>query len=443
MRISEKTPVQFHGDLPGEVDVVIIGAGVIGIATAWYLVNAGVSVLVCEKGRVAGEQSSRNWGWVRQQGRDAAELPIMMHSINLWAELAEAIGESVGFERGGCLFLAEKASEVPDLEAFIEIARQHELDSRLIGGSEVDALLDSRPGQWHAALYTPSDGRAEPFIAVPALARAVSRAGGQVREQCAVRTLDIEAGRVAGVVTERGRVRAGQVLCAAGAWSSLLCRSANIRLPQLTVKSTVTRTARAPRVFDGEGCGPDLAFRRRADGGYTLALIDVWEHFVGIDSFRHFGAFLPLLREAWTHTKVRFGDGLFDRMRGHGAWNADTTSPFERVRVLDPEPGASSIARIRALLPQRFPRLAETELVEAWAGMVDATPDAVPVMDRVDGLPGLYLATGFSGHGFGIGLGAGSVMADLLRGRPPRFDLRRFRFSRFSDGSALELGPSI
>lgn len=443
MRISEQTPVQFRDDLPEAVDVAIIGAGVIGMATAWFLARAGVSVLVCEKGRVAGEQSSRNWGWVRQQGRDAAELPIMMHSIGLWEGLEQALGESVGFARGGCLFLAERESEVAELEDFLDLAKDHDLDSRLINGCEVDALLDSRPGQWCAALYTPSDGRAEPFIAVPALARGVQRAGGRVREACAVRALDMEAGRVRGLVTEDGRVRAQQVVCAAGAWSSVFCRHHGLELPQLTVKSTVCRTSAAPEIFPGEGCGNDLAFRRRADGGYTLALINLWEHFVGRDSFRYLREFLPLLWTSRSHTRVRFGDGLMDRLAGHGAWNGDQESPFERTRVLDPAPGKDALKRIRRLIPQRFPALESVSLVEGWAGMVDAMPDAVPVMDRVETLPGLFLSTGFSGHGFGIGMGAGHVMARMLQGKEPQFDLSRFRYTRFSDGSRLELGPSI
>jgi glycine/D-amino acid oxidase-like deaminating enzyme len=74
---------------------------------------------------------------------------------------------------------------------------------------------------------------------------------------------------------------------------------------------------------------------------------------------------------------------------------------------------------------------------------MDATPDVVPVMDAVTGYPGLYLATGFSGHGFGFGLGAGQVMADMIVGKAPKHDLSRFRFDRFFDGSAMVPGPGL
>ena len=111
--ITESTPVAFSDPLPDAADVVVIGAGVIGIATAYFLAGRGARVLVCEKGRVAGEQSSRNWGWVRQQGRDAAELPIMMEANRIWRDLAAETGESdLEFNASGCLYLTESESQM-------------------------------------------------------------------------------------------------------------------------------------------------------------------------------------------------------------------------------------------------------------------------------------------------------------------------------------------
>ena len=133
--LSDSSDVTFRDKLPEAVDVVIIGAGVIGISTAWFLMKAGVSVLVCEKGRVAGEQSSRNWGWVRQQGRDEAELPIVTKSINIWKGLAKETGEDLGFTRQGLIFLAEDEKDLVDFEQWMEIAKQHQLDTRLLSAA--------------------------------------------------------------------------------------------------------------------------------------------------------------------------------------------------------------------------------------------------------------------------------------------------------------------
>ena len=98
---------------------------------------------------------------------------------------------------------------------------------------------------------------------------------------------------------------------------------------------------------------------------------------------------------------------------------------------------------MREGLAHRVPKLAGLPFEESWAGMIDVTPDVVPVMDRVADLPGLLVATGFSGHGFGIGPGAGRVMADMVLGRTPQHNLDRFRISRFYDGTKLEVGPGL
>lgn len=438
---NASAPIRFADPLPERTDVVVIGGGIAGVSAAWHLARRGVPVVLCEKGRIAGEQSSRNWGWVRQQKRDPAELPIMMESIRIWAGLAQATGENLGFRRCGVLYLASTEAEIGGYQRWLPLAQQYGLDTRLLSSREVDALIDDRPGQWRGGLYTASDGQAEPFRAAPGIARGARREGAKIVENCAVRTVDVEAGRVAGVVTERGRIRADAVLCAGGAWSSVLLCHLGIDLPQLSVKSCVARTGLAREVFAGNAAWPDFAFRRRDDGGYTVALGNYHEHYLSSASVRHWAKFIPSLRASWRKTRIRFsGDPM---AVASTTWSADEVSPFERCRVLDPAPTPHVVARIRARLGQRLPSLAGVPLVESWAGMIDTMPDVVPVLDAAPRLDGLYVATGFSGHGFGIGPGAGRVMADLIMGRPAGHDLHRFRFARFSDGSPVELGPLL
>ena len=134
--ITEATPVRFAADLPARVDVVVIGGGVIGVMTASFLVQKGLSVLVLEKGRIAGEQSGRNWGWIRQQGRDPAELPIMVESLAIWKRLAAEMGTGLGFRQTGVLYLAKTAREMAGFEAWTEHSRAHQLDTRLLTGAE-------------------------------------------------------------------------------------------------------------------------------------------------------------------------------------------------------------------------------------------------------------------------------------------------------------------
>ena len=113
---------------------------------------------------------------------------------------------------------------------------------------------------------------------------------------------------------------------------------------------------------------------------------------------------------------------------------------IQTVRVLDPKPPANRIEEILANMRKAFPALGEVRVAEAWAGMIDVTPDAIPVISGVDAIPGFFLSTGYSGHGFGIGPGAGRVTAELVTGAPTAVDLSPFRFSRFADGSAIGYG---
>ena len=194
--ISEASPVQFPGPHPDQADVVVIGGGVAGVSTAYYLAKRGVRVVLCEKGRVAAEQSSRNWGWVRQQGRDWAELPIMMEANRLWQGLAAETGETdLSFSQSGCLYLADSPAAMTKYEGWYDAAKQAQLDTVLLTAADIrdryrNIAGPADGGEWAGGMITPSDGRAEPFLAVPALARAAERAGAIIVENCAVRTLD-------------------------------------------------------------------------------------------------------------------------------------------------------------------------------------------------------------------------------------------------------------
>lgn len=443
MIFDDTRPVTFQDTLPAATDVLVVGGGVAGICSAYYLARAGLSVVVCEKGRVAGEQSSRNWGWIRQQGRDPAEVPLASEANRLWGEISADLDADIGFARTGVLFCAADQEQLSELEDWLKVAQQHQLDTRLLSSAEVDNLLTGPPQQWFGGLYTPSDAKAEPFVAVPAIARATQRLGVKIHERCAVRSLVTTAGKVTGAITEQGEIRAQAVLCAGGAWTSKFLGNLGISLPQLTVRATVLRTAPAPDLFSGAAIVGHLGIRRRQDGGYTIATGSTHDHYVSADSLRHFRRFLPAMRESFQHIEVRLDGDLLARLDPRKHWADDAVSPFERTRILNPEPSPTALAAIRDGLTQWLPELAEVPVAQAWAGMIDVTPDVVPVLDQVPTHPGLYVATGFSGHGFGLGPATGRIMADMVQGRPESHDLSRFRFSRFADGSKIDPGPGL
>ena len=424
-------------DIPATADVVVIGGGIVGVSTAWFLAKQGIDVVLCEKGHIAGEQSGRNWGWVRAQGRDSREMPMMLESLRIWDGLAEEIGEDVGFTRGGCFFTAGSTRQMQSFEEWVDISRNYDIDTRLINAAELKQFVRGSAIDWAGAMFTKSDGRAEPEKAAPAIARAAERSGATVLTACAVRGIETSGGAVSAVVTEHGTIKTSTVLCAAGAWTSMFCRSIGIDVPQLRVRGTVARTAPCDSVLDGCIFDERLGIRRRQDGGYTVAHGSVIEHPVTPSSFRYFAKFIPALIQEFKLLHISFGTEFIDEWKMPKVWELDRPSPFEETRVLNPSPTASVLKGIRKNLDTVFPAMKNTPIVESWAGMIESSPDIVPIIDSIDKTRGFHIATGFSGHGFGIGPGAGKAIAAMLVGANNNIDLSAMRLSRFFDGSRI------
>ncbi len=427
--------VQTDTDLPHRTSVVVIGGGIAGISTALFLAQKGIPVVVCEKGQVGAEQSGRNSGWTRVMGRDEREIPLGMASLRIWRQMDRMIEAPTGFTQCGIAYLCETDRAVADHEAWLEKARPYQVDSRMIGPDEMRALYPGLAAPVKGALYTPNDGRAEPQKAAPAMAAAVRRAGGIVLQGCAVRGVETTGGRVSGVVTERGPIACDSVVLAGGAWSRLFAGNAGIDLPQLKVLFSVFRTepvAGGPETTVG---GMPYSLRRRADGGYTIAKRYNYISEITPDSFRLFGQYMPTYRKTWREIRLRLGGRFLTEWNTKRAWQLDEISPFEQVRVLDPVPDFSIIRTAEADLAAIFPVFRGMKIAETWGGLMDVTPDMVPVIGPVDAVPGFFIASGFSGHGFGIGPGAGRLMADMVAGDTPVVDPAPFRFGRFADGS--------
>jgi len=435
---------QYTGALPHAADLVVIGGGIIGICTALFAARAGASVVVLEKGLVAAEQSSRNWGWIRQQGRDPAEMPIMAEAQRHWQAFARETNGAVGLAQTGVTYLAQTPEKLRSFEKWLPHAAAHGVDSRLLGKAEIAQMYPGLSDAPLGALHTASDMRAEPWVAVPALARIAQRAGVQILEQCAVRCLDLAGGKVAGVVTERGRIAAPRVVLAGGAWSALFLRNHGVAMPQLSVRSQVAATAPVADVGQAAGSARRLAFRRRADGGYTLAPSGAPDLYLGPDALRAAPKYLTQLREDPFGCMVLpvAPKGYPDAWTTPRRWSGADTSPFERMRVLDPKPTPRKIANLARDFAAMFPQLGRVRIKAAWAGMIDTMPDIVPVIDHAP-IEGLIIGTGMSGHGFGIGPGVGRVLADMAAGRAAGYDLDRFRFNRFTDGTAMVPGPNV
>ncbi|MDU9005589.1 NAD(P)/FAD-dependent oxidoreductase [Sedimentitalea todarodis] len=421
--------------LPKTADVVVIGGGVAGVSTALFLALRGVSVVLCEKGRIAGEQSSRNWGWIRKMGRDHRELPLMIESARLWAKLASEMAEDIGYRKCGATYLARSPAELQRHSDWLERNAHFGLDSMLLTENETDRFLGRNDQQFLGALHTASDAVAEPALAVPALARHAGAQGVRIFEDCAVRTIEHSAGRVSGVATEHGLIASTNVVLAGGVWSRGFLENIGVSFPQLAIKSSVLRTAPATVPCTGAIGSERVSIRPRNDGGFTVARSGAAEFQLIPAAFHYLPQYLPMLRDRWQIMKIRAGRQFFGPL-GTARWEADAISPFERVRVLDPSPDKALLADVMKSARSLFPQFSGVAPVESWAGMIDVVPDEIPAIGPVAGHDGLTVVTGLSGHGFGIGPGAGLLAAQMVTGESPIVDPDAFSPMRFSRKAA-------
>jgi glycine/D-amino acid oxidase-like deaminating enzyme len=436
-------PVASDAALPARADVVVIGGGIVGVAAAYFLAQKGRSVTLIEKGRIGAEQSSRNWGWCRQQNRDLREMPLSRLSMQLWDGMAQAVGHDTGFRRSGLIYVTKSESELAGWAGWIDRARDFQVHSRVLSPAEAKAMTPGNEQAWIGGVHSPHDGRAEPTMAAPAIAAGARALGASILQDCAVRGLDIAGGRIAGVITERGRIAADAVLCAGGAWASMFCRRHGVDFPQAGVRSTVFATTPGPEVAPGGGglVTPDLILTRRPDGSYIVAAQNRGTLEVTPQGLRYARAFLPTFLARRKSLKVRVGRSLLSGPEAlAGQWDFDRPTVFERHRIYAPAPDSGVAGPALATLKRTYPALAGVGVGALWAGWIDLTPDSVPVISPIERLPGFYLAAGFSGHGFGIGPGAGRLAADLVNGDHPSVDPKPFRHSRLIDGSLLTQG---
>jgi glycine/D-amino acid oxidase-like deaminating enzyme len=435
----EVQKVADSASFPSQVDVVVIGAGIVGTCTAYELSRKGVSVALLEKGIVAGEQSSRNWGWVRQQNRDIHELALAMYSLRRWGELGAEIGRDLGFRRSGILYCTKSEEDVARWKKWGEAASVQGFRSQILTASQTNERATGGTSTWVGGVWSPSDGRAEPSLAVPAIAEAAKESGVSLHQNCAVRGLEIAGGRVAGVWTERGLVKASTVVCAGGAWASRFSNRYGIELPVANIGGTAIKTTPAPEVVQA-GCvsASNVVLRRRIDGSYTVAVPGHGTLNITPRGMRYAIKFYEMYRsKIGKKLKYRLNSSFWNGPDALGGWENDEISPFERNRILDPAPDTELAKLAMKNLESEYPALKGIGVEHAWGGLIDTSPDLVPVISTVEELPGYVIAAGFSGHGFAIGPGAGRLVSEIVMNETPITDIAPYRLSRFADGSAI------
>jgi glycine/D-amino acid oxidase-like deaminating enzyme len=434
--IPRAMPVTTLTDLPAEADVVVIGAGIAGISTALYLNEKGFNTVVLEKGVVAGEQSSRAFGWIYSNGWDYGKLPLTNQSKALWQGFAARFGEDIGYRQSGNFTLIDSDEGLEMYQGWLKGALeiQPQMDSRIVTGAEMDSLIPGASQKFKAALYQASDGTAEPTYSVSKIAMGAMREGVKIVAPCAARSVERQGGKIAGVYTELGYIKAKYVVIAGGAWSSLFAGNLGIRVPQLTLASSMQRLSHVEGALPGAGYGPDFTWRMQANGETSVG-VNTSAAPITKDSFRYLFDFMPALEHSSNLLKVRFSNDFFKSLGVPSSWANDEVTPFEKVRMLSGEVDRYENDTALANLRRAFPQYEKAAVLEEWAGMIDATPDSTQYVTEIPDNPGLFLITGFSGNGLTTGPASGQLIAEMIAGEKTTVDPAIYRFDRFTDGS--------
>ena len=435
---SRARAIETDTELVDRVEVAIIGGGFVGTSTALYLAQRGVPVALFEKGVIAGEASGRSTGWIESQMQSPLKQEITELSRGLWRGLNELTGEETGYRPDRLVAFHQSDEEGEAARQWLESVKDlPHGGARLISAKEAAALMPGMAGQWKGGMASDGEGKTEPKLAAPAIALGARKLGAKVYQHCAVRGLEMEGGRIAGVVTEKGTVKARVVILAGGVWSPLFAGSIGVDLPQVAAYATMSSIEPVANGPEISAILPGALLRRELDGGYTGAQPDAVGP-ITPDAIKRVFSLLPALRAMGAMVDPTLSwRGFWRDLRTPSHWPLDQESPFERNRIYEPEVHPGRAPNGWAVIKVAHPAFAQIKIREQWAGSLMTTPDNMPVISAVDQVPGLLIGSGLY-YGLAWGPATGSLLADLATGKTPAIDIRNFRFSRFHDGSKLE-----
>lgn len=365
-------------------EVVVIGSGIIGSATAYYLARAGIDVILVDRAgpNTGGTASQACAGGVRQQGRVTAEIPLAIYAIGLWEGLEAELEADLHYRRDGMTVMTDDENLIPVLQKRVFAEQALGLDVRVISQNELHELIPGLSTRMIAGSYCPTDGHADPLRTIDAFIRAARRLGARVKWQCPVEHIITEKDRIAAVQTTREQINCRQVVLAAGYWSRGLAASVGLDLPLKPYALQMMVTARRPHKLDQVlgWLGHGISLKQVPSGGFVIG----------------------------------------------GGWPGYGEPDTYRTHLL---PG--SMAKSARTTVDLYPSLAEIPIVRAWVGIEAFCKDEMQIVGTVPNVEGLVLAAGFSGHGFGIGPGVGALIARYAKTGAMPAELKPFGFERF------------
>jgi glycine/D-amino acid oxidase-like deaminating enzyme len=370
--------------LPKSATVVIIGGGVMGTSAAFHLAEAGVDVVLCERGQLGSGSTSRAAGGVRAQFSDALNIQIAQRSLEAFGAFASRPGGEIDLKRSGYLFVLSREDDVAEFAASVALQNAYGVPSRMLTAAEARALCPLLAGDdILAAAFSPDDGHATPEAVVQGYAVAARALGAHVRTGCEVTGIETDRDVITRVLTAHGPIATNVVICTAGAWSRRCGEMVSVMLPVTPLRRQILFTEPLPEL------PPELPFT-----------IDFASSFY----FHREG---PGLLMGMSHAAEQPGFAL------------ETTDDW--------------VPDLLQIAARRAPRIAEAGIKGGWAGLYEVTPDHNAIIGEAGSVSRFLYATGFSGHGFLQGPAVGEILRDLVLGRAPFVDISPLSADRFND----------
>ena len=365
-------------------DVVVIGGGVSGLSSAWFLARAGKDVVVVEKGTVGGEASGRNGGMISERIDEPPLIPLGVESVRLWETLDDELGYPTEFTQQGRLQVAVSEEEMGDLFSERDQALRHGVNVDLLDPSETRDMIPGISERTLGGMFSPNAGHANPQRTVQAFAWAFQDLGGRLYQNTAVTGIEVVDGRVSSVETTAGAIEAEVVVGAAGPQTGLMAEMVGIHVPVAPARVEIVATAPS---------GVTL---------FEIALV---------------------------------GNGLYGRQaaRGNLLFGGGAHEWTDVGLTAEPsKPNTPLIRNIARRLAELLPGAADVPVIRSWAGVVEQAPDYLPIIDVLD-CPSNYVVVTASAHGFGISPATGKVVSDLVLHGESSIDISGLALGRFAD----------
>lgn len=385
--------------LPEQVDVVVVGGGVMGASAAFHLAEAGVSVLLVEKAELASGSTSKAAGGVRANFSDELNIAMGAHSLDLLADFGNRPGQEIDLHRPGYLFALTTEEDVELFKRSTELHHKFGVESRMLTpeeAQEISPLLNI--DDVLAASFTPNDGYCTPESVVMGYASGARRHGATVLTNVEVTGITVEDGKIVSVQTSEGDVRTSAVINTAGAWSPQIGAFVGLDLP-------VTPYRRELLITEPLG-----------------------------DEFADLPADMPMT--------IDYSTSLYWHREGAGLLMGFSDKTVEAGFDFSRDPKFQE--KLGELAYERAPRLLDVGVTNGgWSGLYEVTPDHNAILGEWNGVSRFLYATGFSGHGFLQGPAIGEILRDLYLGKEPFVDISPLSADRFSSGGELRPESNI